>query len=252
MHYNHFHRPSKGVVIFEQLAHHRKMIFNKSLLANPWVWAVVLILPPTLFPGIDITVSSWFFDPAIQSFPAREAAWAEWVRKQWPFYMLVPIALIPVLWLWGEAAKRPLLGLTRLTTAFLMLSLAIGPGLLINVVLKDHWGRPRPASIVEFAGPTPYHPPVLPGGPCPKNCAFPSGHASLAFWTVAPAALTPARWRRRAVAAALVYGLLIGLIRIAEGGHFLSDVLYAGFITSAVTHILYRRLIAPSTARVTE
>ena len=228
------------------------MISLKTLLRNPWTWAVALVIPPTFFPAIDIGVSSWFFDPSITFFPLRDSVWAEWVRKDWPFYMFGFAGLIPFVLLWGEITKRPKFGITRLTTVFLLLSLAMGPGLLVNYVLKDHWGRPRPASITEFGGPNPYRPPVVAGGPCAKNCSFPSGHASLAFWLVAPAMLTPLRSRRKAVGAALMAGFIVGTIRIAEGGHFLSDILYAGIITVGVTHILYWLLISPSIDRVTE
>jgi len=251
-HYNDFPVPIKGVVNALALAHHSPMISLKTLLNNPWFWVLALVIPPTFYPVIDITVSRWFYDPAIAFFPLRDSAWAEWVRKKWPFYMFGLAGLIPILLIWGEITKRPKFGITRIATLFLLLSLALGPGLLVNYVLKDHWGRPRPASITQFGGPYDYRPPVLPGGPCPKNCAFPSGHASLGFWLVAPALLTPQRWRRRAVGAALLCGGLVGFIRIAEGGHFLSDVMYAGIITVGVTHILYRLLILPSTDRVTE
>ena len=251
-HYNHFRRSSKGVVRAVGLDHHRDMISIRSFLRSPWFWAVALILPPTLLPAIDLAVSSWFFDPVGRTFPLRETPWAEWVRRQWPLYMLVPIALIPLAGLWGEIRKRPIFGLTRPVTLFLILSLAIGPGLAINLVLKDHWGRPRPGTVTQFGGSNDFRPPVLPGGPCPKNCAFPSGHASLAFWLVAPASLAPARRRRPAIVGALFCGLLIGFVRIAEGGHFLSDVLYAGLITCGITHILYKLLIIPSKDRVTK
>ena len=35
---------------------------------------------------------------------------------------------------------------------FLILSYALGPGLLVNVALKDNWGRPRPGHITQFGG----------------------------------------------------------------------------------------------------
>ena len=35
---------------------------------------------------------------------------------------------------------------------FLMATLALGPGLLVNVILKDHWGRPRPIDVTQFGG----------------------------------------------------------------------------------------------------
>ena len=225
------------------------MISPKTYLTNPWVWAVALVLPPTFFPDIDITVSSWFFDPAITFFPARDLAWAEWVRRDWPFTVFGFMAACVGLWAWGALTKRPIFGLTDMTTLYLALSLTIGPGLLVNLVLKDNWGRPRPATITQFGGALDYRPPVLPGGPCPKNCAFPSGHASLGFWLAAPASLARPRWRRKIVAGAILIGLGIGVIRIAQGGHFLSDVLYAGLITLATTHILYRYFVMPSRDR---
>ncbi len=228
------------------------MPFLKRILVSPWVWAVLLILPPTLVPAIDLTVSSWFFDPAIKAFPARTQTWAEWVRKEWPYYMFSLAAAVPLIWAYGAAFKRPVLGLTKMPALFLILSLALGPGLAVNTVLKDHWGRPRPTTISQFGGSFDYRPPLMPGGPCNKNCAFPSGHSSLAFWLVAPALLTPARWRKKAVTAGVVAGLAVGLVRIAEGGHFLSDVLYAGLITVGITYILYLLLITPSIPRVIE
>ena len=37
---------------------------------------------------------------------------------------------------------------------FLIATLALGPGLLVNVVLKDHWGRSRPIDITSSAAPS--------------------------------------------------------------------------------------------------
>ena len=35
---------------------------------------------------------------------------------------------------------------------FLIATMALAPGLLVNVVLKDHWGRPRPIDVKQFGG----------------------------------------------------------------------------------------------------
>ena len=83
-----------------------------------------------------------------------------------------------------------------------------------------------------------------PRGDCPKNCSFVAGEPSGAFWTLAPAAVTPPQWRVLAYAAALAFGASVGLLRIAGGGHFFSDVVFAGVFTFLViwlTHgFLYR------------
>jgi lipid A 4'-phosphatase len=228
------------------------MISFKSLSANPWFWAVLVLVPVTFIPTIDLTVSSWFFDPAAKLFPARSNIWAEWIRKDWPYLMFGMVSLVPILYLWGAAFKRPVLGITKMPALFLILSLVLGPGLVVNFTLKDHWGRPRPSTVTQFGGPFDYRMPLLPGGPCVKNCSFPSGHASLAYWLVAPALLAPVRRRKVTVSSAVFAGLVVGAVRVAQGGHFLSDILYAGIFTVGITYILYRFMIAPSSPRVTE
>ena len=45
--------------------------------------------------------------------------------------------------------------------------------------------------------------------------------------------------RRRGVAAALGFGAFVGLVRIAQGGHFLSDVVWAGLLVFGTTAILH-------------
>ena len=40
----------------------------------------------------------------------------------------------------------------RRPALFLVLVAALGPGLLINVVFKDHYGRPRPREVQELGG----------------------------------------------------------------------------------------------------
>ncbi len=109
-----------------------------------------------------------------------------------------------------------------------IVTLALGPGVLTNLILKDHWGRSRPIDVVEFAGTDRFVPWWDPRGECPNNCSFVAGEPSGAFWTLAPAALAPPQWRLAAYGAALAFGLGVGVLRIAAGAHFVSDVVFAG------------------------
>jgi len=99
---------------------------------------------------------------------------------------------------------------------FLVLTLALGPGILANVVLKDHWGRIRPIDVAEFGGSGRFTPWWDPRSACAANCSFIAGEPSGAFWTLAPAALAPPQWRPLAYGAALVFGAGIGVG--AQGG----------------------------------
>ena len=126
---------------------------------------------------------------------------------------------------------------------FLALGLALGPGLLVNVVLKDNWRRPRPVQVEQFGGPLEFRPWYRTDGGCVKNCSFVSGETSGAFWLVAPASLAPPTLRLPAVALALGVGLTTGVLRVAFGGHFPSDVLFAGLFTLILVALLRMILI---------
>ena len=128
---------------------------------------------------------------------------------------------------------------------FLALSLALGPGLFVNLVLKEQSHRPRPVQTQEMGGKWEFRPWYRFDGQCQRNCSFVSGEAASAFWTVAPALLTPPPIRPFAVAAALTFGATTSALRMAFGGHYLSDVLLAGLFTLLITLSLYRFLIRP-------
>jgi len=122
---------------------------------------------------------------------------------------------------------------------FLIATLALGPGLLVNVVLKDHWGRPRPIDVTQFGGAQHYVTWWDPRGDCPGNCSFVSGDVAGAIWTMAPAALTPPPWRALAYGAALVFTAGMATIRVMAGGHFVSDVIFAGVFTFLIVWVMY-------------
>ena len=128
---------------------------------------------------------------------------------------------------------------------FLALGLALGPGLLVNVILKDNWDRPRPMHVKEFGGLLEFRPWYKTDGACEKNCSFVSGETSGAFWLVAPASLAPGPLRLPAVALALGVGVVTGVMRVAFGGHFPSDVLFAGLFTLILVAFLRKILIKP-------
>ena len=100
--------------------------------------------------------------------------------------------------------------------------------LLVNVVLKDHTGRPRPREIVQFNGNWEYKP-VLETGIPGRGHSFPCGHCSIAFTLTAGIVF----WRRSrkfalsSLSLGLAYGMLMSLARIVQGGHFLSDTLWS-------------------------
>lgn len=221
-----------------------------SLTRHPWRWALAALVPLMLFPALDISMSGLFFNPVRKIFLLRSHPLGEFVRKTLPVILFALAGLTAALGLLAAWRKRAILGIDGRRAIFVVAALALGPGLIVNVVLKDNWGRPRPSTIIEFSGPNTYVMPLLPSNQCDDNCSFPSGHAALAFWMVSFALLAPPRRRRAALAAALAFGAVVGLVRIAQGGHFLSDVLASGIIVTAVIRWLHGAIIVQSSMTI--
>lgn len=194
-------------------------------------------------PQVDLATSGLFYDPE------RGFVLAYWPPLVLLFHAIPWIAggtlvLVAVGASWLLLLGRPLWRLDRKALIFLVASTAVGPGFLANTLLKDHWGRARPIQIEAFGGTHHFTPAPLPAAECDRNCAFVSGHAALAFSLVSFAfLLPPGNSRRRGVAAALGFGVLVGLGRIAQGAHFLSDVVYAGLLAYGTTALLYWSIV---------
>ena len=124
---------------------------------------------------------------------------------------------------------------------FLVTFMIVGPGLIINIAVKDLWSRPRPADIVDFGGEGQFRH-VWEKGPPGQNKSFPSGHAAVGFFLFSPFFIL----RRSSPKGAafflwlgILYGMLMGFGRMAQGGHFLTDVIWAGLFTYLTGLILY-------------
>lgn len=166
---------------------------------------------------------------------------AGWVDKDfWLWELLLEAGMIPGLLIGlgglvclAAGCRKPDLKRYRRASLFLVLLLLIGPGLLVNTVFKDNWGRPRPKQVVEFGGSLPFLP-VWERGHAEEGKSFASGHAAIGFYTCAPFFVLRRRRQRAALltlVAGTAYGLLMGVGRMAQGGHFASDVLWAwGFV----------------------
>lgn len=134
--------------------------------------------------------------------------------------------------------RRRLAMLDGRAFAFIVASLAIAPGLIANVLFKNEWGRARPRQLVEFGGTADFTPALVIADQCATNCSFVAGDASLAFTTLALALLTPPRWRPGWIALAVLFGAVIGAVRVVQGAHFLSDVVFAGIFVALAVVIL--------------
>ncbi|MGH7035086.1 MAG: phosphatase PAP2 family protein [Stellaceae bacterium] len=196
-----------------------------------------------LFPRVDLWASGWFYRPGAGFFLGD---WAPFrIVHDDLSYAVTGFAILLVLLLLAVLfARRAILGLDRPAAVFLLLALALGPGLTVNTIFKDHWGRARPTQITAFGGDKAFSPAFVPSDQCRRNCSFPAGDPAVGFYLVSLAflAATPRR-RRWGIAGALAAGSALGVVRLAQGGHFLSDVLASGFLVYAMSWALHRLLV---------
>lgn len=205
-----------------------------------------------LFPQWDLAIASYFFSHG--GFPMALQPWARVIRKigkylPWlfagPAFAAIALKLIfPHGRMFMPARGAVLIAAT----------LALGPGLLVNGILKEYWGRPRPIHMQDFGGAHAFKPWYSPGGTCPTNCSFVSGEGATGAFLVAPASLVPGPLGVVAMTAAVGFGLLGGGLRIAFGGHFFTDVVFSMvlviFLIAGLRYLLYNRPRAPSDAAV--
>jgi lipid A 4'-phosphatase len=181
-------------------------------------------------PQLDLDLAAPAFDSARHLFVVNAQPWVQHTRTA--ARILIALLALPgfiAILLKLILPHRRMLIEAR-AAIFLIATLALGPGVLTNLVLKDHWGRPRPIDIQQFGGEERFVPWWDPRGNCPNNCSFIAGEPSGAFWTLAPAALVPPPVQGVAYGAALAFGVALGGFRMAAGAHFFSDVVFAGVL----------------------
>ncbi len=209
--------------------------------------AALTMIVFAVWPDLDLAVSNLFFDRGGFVGADPLARFGRDVFRVTPFVVL---ALYAALWLAKRYGVRLGWAPSGRAVVFLIATIAIGPGLIVNLGLKDHWHRPRPVHTQEFGGPDTFRPWYDDTGACKINCSFVSGEASTGFWMVAPASVAPPPWRGPAIVAAFVFGVCSSLLRMAFGGHFLSDVLLGGLISLIVIEIARRLLWVEKRSRL--
>ena len=180
---------------------------------------------------------------------ARALCWRDWA----------PVALVyhvdpagspgaSVLLVVGSAAAwlfllaRPLMAVRRKALLFVAFAMALGPGAPRQ---HDAEGPLGPGAArrrsTAFGGVPPVHPGAVAGGRMPAQllvclgpCRTRLFAGRLRLFVAGRAGAAPGRSARHSGLAALV-----GLVRIAQGGHFLSDVVYAGLLVFGTTALLH-------------
>ncbi|MBS0571829.1 MAG: phosphatase PAP2 family protein [Proteobacteria bacterium] len=196
------------------------------------------------FPRLDLAVSGAFYVPG-DGFPLGGQPLSEGFRLLvWNLSNLMAAAALAGAGICLATGRK---AAARVWTYILALYL-LAPILLVNVGLKSHWGRARPADVGQFGGAHAFTPFWQPADQCSANCSFVSGEVSAATaLAVSLFCLTrllpaPLHWSVRIAALLLAAATIFQ--RVSAGRHFLSDATFAVLLTLLVA-VLLRPLLSP-------
>lgn len=191
---------------------------------------------------LDIAAARWFYRPdAFDHWPlARQFPWLILYRAApWITAALVTAGLAAFALSLARRRRH-----WRGAATLVLLAVLIGPGLIGNAVLKDHWQHPRPRDLLELGGSMQYVPSPLIGHE--GGASFPCGHCTVGFlvglgWWIFRGRRP--RWALASLIAGLATGAFLGVGRMAAGAHFLSDVIWSALLAYGVTHVLYHHVL---------
>lgn len=187
-------------------------------------------------PQIDLAVSAFFFKNG--HFYLAKAPIIKFIYDYAPLLAVLTGIFAFFSSIYMTIQKTDVLfGFRKKIYIFMVLAILIGPALIVNVVLKENFGRARPKDIVEFGGTKKFTRPLSISNQCETNCSFVSGHSSTGFYFCAVALIFFGRKKKLVFWAGIVLGTVIGLIRIIAGAHFASDI-YFSFVAVYLSALL--------------
>lgn len=204
------------------------------------IWAVFFFVLAVYakFPALDLIVSSRYFDASGGFVHAQDPLvlllydWTPPIGRGLALLAALHALFAPLLAKALDASGRPEAAercrgpWRHVSTVFLCAAL-LGPGLIIEGLFKNTVGRPRPVQVEAFGGAQPFQGPFAVGDNPEAHRSFCSSHAAAGFALMGLGLTCGPAWRRRWFLIGLVSGAVIGAGRIMQGGHFLSDVIFA-------------------------
>lgn len=221
----------------ENVSASKESRFRREFLLIALALAPPLAILMIANPGIDLAVSGAIRDVCANSWCRGPAL----VAVRYAFigiFVLICIATLAVtVRVLVESGRW--FGATQARCWFVIACLAVGPGVVANLALKDNLGRARPREVVELGGKKTFTPALVPSDQCPDNCSFVSGEASSMFASFFALALVLPQYRTALIAAGIATGCVSGAIRMLQGAHFLSDIVFAGIFMALTVSLLH-------------
>jgi len=191
---------------------------------------------PVFFPQIDLKISGLFYLPE-KGFYLENDSIFSWIHWLVPFVAWAVGSILIFGLLFTTLCQKPAYRKYRKRISFLVLVLLIGAGLVVNLGLKDNWGRSRPIQVTEFGGTETFTRALIPHFEKARdNGSFVCGDGAFGFFMISFGYVVPLRFSRSTFFLGAGIGVIFSISRIVMGGHFFSDAVWAAFVMFLVTN----------------
>ena len=191
------------------------------------------------YTNIDLNTSTKFYNFQIKLWLAQQnfllSPWFDFIYKYGPLPQVLllnlALALLACSYLKIDFLKW------RQKSFFVIFSIITSE--IIVELLKQIFARPRPRDVIIFGGDFPFAPLLTIGE---QGLSFPSSHAKSGFILVVLFVIFYFKHFKLAISwfiISLVLGIALSITRLAQGGHFLSDVLFGGLVSYFTVLLLY-------------
>jgi len=210
---------------------------NVSIFTKTIIVFLILAIFTTVGPEIDIYVSSLFYFGDKQFLIQSYYFVSIFFRKILLPILLLYIFVLPIIGKFLPLKKIYFYYKFSLSQIFFVwvcgtLTLLV----IVNIILKNMWGRVRPNEILPFGGSESFSPWYKISDSCISNCSFVSGDSSVGFLLIIFYFLTN---KNIYLYLGLTFGFLLGFIRIIAGGHFFSDIIFSQIIVAVSVLIFF-------------
>jgi lipid A 4'-phosphatase len=204
---------------------------------------LILAIFVTIGPEIDIYISSLFYFGNNQFLLQSYYPVSIFFRKILLPFLLIYIFILPILNKFLPIQKIYFdYKFSFSEIIFIWVSGILTMLLIVNVLLKNMWGRVRPNDTLPFGGVENFTPWYKVGDACVSNCSFISGDSSVGFLLVVFYLVTK---KNLYLYMGIFLGSALGIIRIIAGGHFFSDIIFSQIVVTTsilVFFILYKKI----------
>lgn len=188
------------------------------------------------FPELDLAISALIFDETSKFYLSNEPILKIIYKSVNVLAITMALGVIGA-YVYQLYTKKSIKYFDKKALVYIFMVFAFGSGVIVNLGLKQNFGRARPAEIVQFGGEKKFTPAAVVNWEYGKECdSFSCGHCSFALGFIAFFFLFRKRW---ILITAVSYGLIVSLGRILQGGHFFSDFIFSWIVMLLTAKLLY-------------